>query len=135
MINHFTFSNRRLKDASRLLRDENSVDRIGSMVEMNSNDALKALVTDIGNDIVIDGELLEGCDVAPDELDEMDETQAAVVAAHVFQTLFEHAVQDKSGAAADPEEGVWSGSVDGFQFEIERDPAGDLLVSFYQAVS
>ena len=106
-----------------------------SMVEMNSNDALKALVTDIGNDIVIDGELLEGCDVAPDELDEMDETQAAVVAAHVFQTLFEHAVQDKSGAAADPEEGVWSGSVDGFQFEIERDPAGDLLVSFYQAES
>ena len=65
----------------------------------------------------------------------MDETQAAVVAAHVFQTLFEHAVQDISGAAADPEEGVWSGSVDGFQFEIERDPAGDLLVSFYQAVS
>ena len=102
-----------------------------SMVEMNSNDALKALVTDIGNDIVIDGELLEGCDVAPDELDEMDETQAAVVAAHVFQILFEHAVRDKSGAAADPEEGVWSGSVDGFQFEIERDPAGDLLVSFY----
>ena len=106
-----------------------------SMVEMISNDALKALVTDIGNDIVIDGELLEGCDVAPDELDEMDETQAAVVAAHVFQTLFEHSVQDKSGAAADPEEGVWSGSVDEFQFEIERDPAGDLLVSFYQSVS
>tara|TARA_B100000073_G_scaffold321093_1_gene301314 strand:+ start:3103 stop:3444 length:342 start_codon:yes stop_codon:yes gene_type:complete len=102
-----------------------------SMAEMNSNDALKALVTDIGNDIVIDGELLEGCDVAPDELDEMDETQAAVVAAHVFQILFEHVVQDKSGASADPDEGVWSGLVDGFQFEIERDPAGDLLVSFY----
>ena len=102
-----------------------------SMAEMNSNDALKALVTDIGNDIVIDGELLEGCDVAPDELDEMDETQAAVVAAHVFQILFEHVVENKVGASADPDEGVWSGSVDGFQFEIERDPAGDLLVSFH----
>ena len=102
-----------------------------SMAEMNTNDALKALVTDIGNDIVIDGELLEGCDVVPDELDEMDETQAAVVAAHVFQILFEHVVENKVGASADPDEGVWSGSVDGFQFEIERDPVGDLLVSFH----
>ena len=103
------------------------------MAEMDSNDGLKALVADIGNDIVIDGEVLEGCDVAPDELDDMGEVQAAAVAAHVFQVLFEHAVEDKTGATADPEEGLWTGRLDGFQFEIERDPTGDLLVSYHLA--
>ena len=98
-------------------------------------DGLKALIADIGNDIVIDGELLEGCSVAPDELDEMDEDQAATVAAHVFVSMFEHSVQELVGVSAEPEEGLWSGSVDAFRFEIERDPSGDLLVSFFLAES
>jgi len=105
------------------------------MAGIDLDDGLKALVADIGNDIVIDGEVLEGCDVSPDELDEMDETQAALVAAHVFQVLFEHEVQDRSGLSADPDEGVWTGSLDGFHFEIERDPTGDLLVSYHLAGS
>jgi len=105
------------------------------MAEIDLDDGLKALVADIGNDIVIDGEVLEGCEVAPDELDEMDESQAAAVAAHVFQALFEHAVQNQVGTTADSDEGLWTGNVDGFQFEIERDPIGDLLVSYHLAGS
>ena len=65
----------------------------------------------------------------------MDEDQAATVAAHVFVSMFEHSVQDPVGVSAEPEEGLWSGSVDAFRFEIERDPSGDLLVSFFLAES
>ena len=48
------------------------------------DDALKALISDLGEGIVIDPELLEGCSVAAHDLDEMDAGQAAEVAAHVF---------------------------------------------------
>ena len=49
--------------------------------------------------------------------------------------MVEHSVQDPVGVSAEPEEGLWSGSVDAFRFEIERDPSGDLLVSFFLAES
>ena len=51
--------------------------------------ALKALISDLGEGIVIDQELLEGCSVAAHDLDDMDAVQAAEVASHVFFTLFE----------------------------------------------
>ena len=94
------------------------------------SDGLEALIADIGNDIVIDGELLEGCSVAPDELDEMDEDQAATVAAHVFVSMFEHSVQEPVGVSAEPEEGfgavLWTRSI-----RDRARPFGDLLVSFF----
>ena len=90
------------------------------MVAMQ-DDALKALISDLGEGIVIDPELLEGCSVAAHDLDEMDAVQAAQVAAHVFFTLFETKVVEQIGESAEPEEGEWSGLVNGFRFVIERD--------------
>ena len=94
------------------------------------DDALLALVEDLGSGNVLDAETLEGCTVEPHELDEMDEDQAAIVAAHVFEQLFDHDVSQQRGESADPEEGVWSGTVDSFKFTIERDDAGDLVLNF-----
>jgi hypothetical protein len=73
------------------------------------DDALKALISDLGEGIVIDQELLEGCSIAAHDLDDMDAVQAAEVAAHVFFTLFETKVSEQSGESAEPEEGgmVW----------------------------
>ena len=45
------------------------------------DDALKALISDLGEGIVIDQELLEGCSIAAHDLDDMDAVQAAEVAA------------------------------------------------------
>ncbi len=100
------------------------------MISAVHDDALKALVADVGSGIVIDAELLEGCPVAAHELDEMDATQAAEVASHIFLTLFETKVSQQAGDRAEPEEGEWSGTVNGFKFEIERDDLGDLVASF-----
>ena len=83
--------------------------------------------------VLVDAELLEGCAVAAHELDEMDADQAAQVAAHCFATLFDHKVDQSSGAEADPDEGFWSGSVLGFGFEISRDDLGDLVIDFLDA--
>ena len=94
------------------------------------DDALKALISDLGEGIVIDQELLEGCSVAAHDLDDMDAVQAAEVAAHVFFTLFETKASEQSGESAEPEEGEWSGFVNGFRFVIERDGDGDLVVDF-----
>ena len=49
------------------------------------DDALLALVEDLGSGNVLDAETLEGCTVEPHELDDMDEDQAEIVAAHVFE--------------------------------------------------
>ena len=68
--------------------------------------------------------------VAAHDLDEMDAVQAAQVAAHVFFTLFETKVVEQIGESAEPEEGEWSGLVNGFRFVIERDGDGDLVVDF-----
>ncbi|MAD67161.1 MAG: hypothetical protein CMK24_06725 [Porticoccaceae bacterium] len=97
--------------------------------------ALKALISDLGEGIVIDPELLEGCSVAAHDLDDMDAVQAAEVAAHVFLTLFETKVSEQSGESAEPEEGEWSGFVNGFRFVIERDGDGDLVVDFSEGSS
>jgi hypothetical protein len=97
------------------------------------DDGLHALVADLGSGNVLDAEMLEGCAVEPHELDEMDEDQAAIVAAHVFEQLFDHEVSQQFGESADPEEGSWSGTVDGFLFVIERDAAGDLVLDFTPA--
>lgn len=97
------------------------------------DDALQALVADLGSGNVLDAEMLEGCTVEPHELDEMDEHQAAIVAAHVFEQLFDHEISHQFGESADPEEGRWSGTVDGFLFVIERDAAGDLVLDFSPA--
>ena len=99
------------------------------------DDALKALISDLGEGIVIDPELLEGCSVAAHDLDDMDASQAAEVAAHVFFTLFETKVLEQTGESAEPEEGEWSGLVNGFRFVIERDGDGDLVVDFSEAPS
>ena len=99
------------------------------------NNALKALISDLGEGIVIDPELLEGCSVAAHDLDDMDAAQAAEVAAHVFFTLFETKVLEQTGESAEPEEGEWSGLVNGFRFVIERDSDGDLVVDFSEAPS
>ena len=99
------------------------------------DDALKALISDLGEGIVIDPELLEGCSVAAHDLDDMDAAQAAEVAAHVFFTLFETKVLEQTGESAEPEEGEWSGLVNGFRFVIERDGDGDLVVDFSEAQS
>ena len=87
-------------------------------------------IRDVTRPAVIDAELLEGCTVQAHELDEMDEDQAACVAAHCFSVLFDHKVQQIDGAAADAAAGVWSGSVDGFAFTIRRDDLGDLVLDF-----
>ena len=92
---------------------------------------LQALVADVGSGNVIDAELLEGCSVQAHELDEMDEDQAACVAAHCFSVLFDHNVQQIRGASADAATGVWIGSVDGFGFTISRDDLGDLVLDFH----
>lgn len=94
------------------------------------DDALQALVADLGTGNVLDAETLEGCTVEPHELDDMDADQAAIVAAHVFEQLFDHDVSQQYGESADPAEGVWSGTVDCFAFVIERDEAGDLVLDF-----
>ena len=60
----------------------------------------------------------------------MDADQAAIVAAHVFEQLFDHDVSQQHGESADPDEGVWSGTVDSFKFTIERDDLGDLVLNF-----
>ena len=91
---------------------------------------LQALVADVGGGNVIDAELLEGCTVQAHELDEMDEDQAARVAAHCFSVLFDHKVQQIDGTAADASSGIWRGSIDGFAFTIHRDDLGDLVLDF-----
>ena len=94
------------------------------------DDAIKALISDLGEGIVIDPELLEGCSVAAHDLDDMDAVQAAEVAAHVFFTLFGTKAFEQTGESAEPEEGEWSGFINGFRFVIERDGDGDLVVDF-----
>ena len=91
---------------------------------------LQALVADVGGGNVIDAELLEGCAVQAHELDEMDEDQAACVAAHCFSVLFDHKVQQIEGLAADAASGLWRGNVDGFAYTISRDDLGDLVLDF-----
>ena len=91
---------------------------------------LQALVADVGGGNVIDAELLEGCTVQAHELDEMDEDQAARVAAHCFSVLFDHKVEQLEGTAADAATGVWRGKVDGFAFTISREDLGDLVLDF-----
>jgi hypothetical protein len=100
------------------------------MTETSEGAGLQALVADVGKGNVIDAELLEGCGVEAHELDEMDEDQAAMVAAHCFEKLFDHTVEHQQGVAADLEQGVWSGTVDGFMFVISRDALGDLVLDF-----
>ena len=97
--------------------------------------ALKALISDLGEGIVIDPELLEGCSVAAHDLDDMDADQAADVAAHVFVTLFETEVLVRTGDIAEPDQGEWSGMVNGFRFVIERDDDGDLVVDFSEGTA
>ena len=98
----------------------------------NSQDlaALGALVADVGEGNVIDAEILEGCPVEAHDLDEMDANQAAQVAAHCFLTLFDHRVKQIQGVDADLDEGLWSGTLDGFGFVIRRDSTGDLILDF-----
>ena len=91
---------------------------------------LQALVADVGMGNVIDTELLEGCSVEAHELDEMDEAQAATVAAHCFAVLFDHRVQDCVGSEADQVSGIWRGTLDGFGYVIRRDDLGDLVLDF-----
>ncbi len=91
---------------------------------------LQALVADVGTGNVIDAELLDGCSVEAHELDEMDEAQAANVAAHCFAVLFDHRVQEPVGADADSVAGVWRGTLDGFSYVIRRDDLGDLVLDF-----
>ncbi|MBD1193463.1 hypothetical protein [Vulcanococcus sp. Clear-D1] len=97
------------------------------------DDALQALVADLGSGNVLDAEMLEGCAVEPHELDDMDEQQAAIVAAHVFDQLFDHGLAEVVGESADPEAGRWSGTLDAFRFVIERDEVGDLVLDFIPA--
>ena len=98
----------------------------------NSQDlaALGALVADVGEGNVIDAEILEGCPVEAHDLDEMDANQAAQVAAHCFLTLFDHRVEQIQGVDADLDEGLWTGTLDGFGFVIRRDSTGDLILDF-----
>lgn len=100
------------------------------MNETKDRAALQALVADVGEGNVIDPELLEGCQVEPHELDEMDENQAALVAAHCFEKLFDHKVEQQKGLDADLDEGIWRGQVEGFRFVIARDSLGDLVLDF-----
>ena len=60
----------------------------------------------------------------------MDADQAARVAAHCFQTLFDHSVEAPVGLEADASAGEWSGTLDGFRFSISRDDLGDLVLDF-----
>ena len=96
---------------------------------MDHSDLL-SLVEDIGKGNVLDSEMLQGCSVAAHELDEMDEMMAASVAAHVFQELYGHNVQYIKGEQADPDEGIWTGQVEDFDFRITRNIEGDLIVDF-----
>ena len=64
---------------------------------MNDLAGLQALVEDVGSGNVIDAELLDGCPVEAHELDEMDASQAAQVAAHCFGLLFDHKVEQLEG--------------------------------------
>ena len=96
---------------------------------MDHSDLL-CLVEDIGKGNVLDSEMLEGCSVAAHELDEMDEVMAANVAAHVFQELYDHNVQNIRGEQADPDDGIWTGEVEDFDFRITRNDDGDLIVDF-----
>ena len=66
----------------------------------------------------------------PHELDEMDASQAAQVAAHCFGLLFDHKVEQQEGIEADLDAGLWTGTVDGFGFQISRDDVGDLVLDF-----
>lgn len=96
---------------------------------MDHSDLL-CLVEDIGKGNVLDSEMLEGCSVAAHELDDMDEVMAANVAAHVFQELYDHNVQIIRGDQADPDDGIWTGEVENFEFRITRNDDGDLIVDF-----
>ena len=96
---------------------------------MDHSDLL-SLVEDIGKGNVLDSEMLQGCSVAAHELDEMDEVMAASVAAHVFQELYGHIVHSIKGEQADPDEGIWTGQVEDFDFRITRNIEGDLIVDF-----
>ena len=97
---------------------------------MNDLAGLQALVEDVGSGNVIDAELLDGCPVEAHELDEMDAFQAAQVAAHCFGLLFDHKVEQLEGIEADLDAGLWTGTVDGFGFQISRDDVGDLVLDF-----
>jgi hypothetical protein len=99
---------------------------------MDHSDLL-SLVEDIGRGNVLDSEMLEGCSVAAHELDDMDEVMAAKVAAHVFQELYDHKVQTIKGEQADPDQGMWTGNVENFNFRIVRNEDGDLLVDFFSS--
>ena len=71
-----------------------------------------------------------GCPVEAHELDDMDAAQAAQVAAHCFGLLFDHKVEQLQGLEADLDAGLWTGTVDGFGFQISRDDVGDLVLDF-----
>ena len=75
---------------------------------MNDLAGLQALVEDVGSGNVIDAELLDGCPVEAHELDEMDASQAAQVAAHCFGLLFDHKVEQLKGIEADLDAGLWT---------------------------
>ena len=60
----------------------------------------------------------------------MDASQAAQVAAHCFALLFDHRVEQLEGIEADLDAGLWTGTVDGFGFQISRDDVGDLVLDF-----
>ena len=75
---------------------------------MNDLAGLQALVEDVGSGNVIDAELLDGCPVEAHELDEMDASQAAQVAAHCFGLLFDHKVAQLEGIEADLDAGLWT---------------------------
>ena len=100
------------------------------MSEENDRAGLEALVADVGSGNVIDAELLEGCPVEPHELDEMDADQAAQVAAHCFEVLFDHRVADAEGLEGEADSGLWRGTLDGFHYAISRDDLGDLVLDF-----
>ena len=59
-----------------------------------------------------------------------DRSQAAQVAAHCFGLLFDHKVVQLEGIEADLDAGLWTGTVDGFGFQISRDEVGDLVLDF-----
>lgn len=78
-----------------------------------------------GQGIVIDEEMIEGCSslTSIDELYEMDEEQAAMLAGHIFCKHFGSEVQQQNCSDWNLVAMEWEGNINGYRFEITK--AGD----------
>ncbi len=88
--------------------------------------ALSAKVKAEGEGVIITDAMLEGCSFVDsiDELFEMEPDNAAGVAGHIFSKIFGVKVEQSQCDGFNLAAMEWSGTVEGYEFEIIKDGDG-----------